>query len=117
YADHRALEQKDEHAKRLDLPVHRLPGAQERQRSQKGGQNEKEQTDAIDAEEVADAERGNPRMMFRELKLAGSGIESAPKQERLCENEKRDDERNSLDHLVVGFIIGNQRQHDRADDG
>ena len=50
-----------------------------------------EQADAVDADEVADAERRNPRVALDELEVGRRRVEAAPQQQRFREHQDRDD--------------------------
>ena len=61
----------------LRLLVHRLPRAEQRERRQEAGQHEQQQADAVDADEVVDAERRNPGVALDELEVGGRRVEAA----------------------------------------
>ena len=48
--------------------------AEQRQRRQEAGEHEQQQADAVDADEVADAERRNPRVALDELEVGRRGL-------------------------------------------
>ena len=77
----------------LRLLVHRFPRAEQRERRQKAGQHEQQQADAVDADEVADAERRNPGVALDELKVRRRRVEPAPQQQRLREHQHRHHQR------------------------
>ena len=77
----------------LRLLVHRLPRAEQRERRQEAGEHDQQQADAVDADEVADAERRNPGVALDELEVGRRRVEAAPQQQRLGEHQHRHDER------------------------
>ena len=101
----------------LRLRVHRLPGAEQRNRRQKTGQHEQQQADAVDADQVADPERRNPRMPLDELKVGGRRIKPRPHQQGLGKHQHGDDQRDSADHALVLLIVSHEEQRQRAEDG
>ena len=112
-AHHRALEQQHEDAERLGLLVDRLPRAEQRERRQEACQNEQQQADAVDADEVLDAERRDPGVPLDELEVAGRRVELAPEQQRLGEHQQRGDERDvAHQRRAPLFIAVDEEQQD-----
>jgi hypothetical protein len=114
HANHRALEQQDDDAERSRLVVHRFPGTEEGQRRQEARQDEQEQADAVDADEVADAERRNPLVALDELEVGGRPVEPAPQQQRFREHQKRDDERDPARERRLLLVAADEQQKQRA---
>ena len=75
---------------------------EQRDRRQEPGQHDQQQADAVDADVVVDAERGNPRHALDELELGGRGIEAQPDAERHGEGHERDAERQPADQRRCG---------------
>src|SRR5262249_29139040 len=94
----------------------RLPGAEERHRRQKGSEHDEEQADAVDADEVADAERRNPGMPLHELEFGGGLVEVIPEQQRLGEHQRGHDERDHPNRRLAPLIVFHEEQQDGADD-
>ena len=88
-ADHRALEQQHEDAERLRLLVRPTPTTEERERRQKPGQHEEQQADAVDADGVADPERGNPRVALDELEIRRAGSKRAHRSSVSANDQQR----------------------------
>ena len=56
----------------LTLLLDALPRGEQRDRREEAGQHEQHQAEAVDAEVVLDAERGNPGVAFDELERLGA---------------------------------------------
>src|SRR6185436_3637666 len=116
-AHHRAFEQQHEDAERPGLLVHRSPRAQERQRGEEPGEDEQQQADAVDADEVVDAERRNPRVALDELEVARGRVEAAPQQQRLGKDQQRDREGDLAgDRRALLFVAGDEKQYEGANE-
>ena len=116
HADHRALEQQHADAERFRLLVHRFPGTEQRERGEKAGQDEQQQADAVDADEIADPEGGDPVVALDELKVRRHGVEPAPEQQRFREDQHRDGQRDVAHQLLVVLVVPHEEQHDGAGD-
>ncbi len=89
HAEHRRLEREHEEREQLDALVHRLPRAQQRQRRQEPGQHDEEQADAVDANQVLDAEHRHPGVGLDELVVGAGRIEAPPQHQRRRKGRER----------------------------
>ena len=99
----------------LVLFVDRFPRPEQRERRQEGGEHQQQEADAVDADEIFDAERRNPGVALHELKLARSRIETRPEQQRLREHEQRHHERDVADERSAPLLVAlDEEQQDGA---
>ena len=96
------------------MRVHRDPRSEEGERRQKAGQHQEQQTDSIHADEIADPERGDPRVTLDELKVGRRRIEPRPKKQRLEKHQHRHDERAGKHRRPMRLIVFDEQQQDRA---
>ena len=68
-ADQRRFEEEEGDVVLLDLRFDRLPGAEDAQNGEQGGEQDQEHADAVDAEQVAYPEFGKPLPLLDELHL------------------------------------------------
>ena len=115
-ADHRRLEQQHEDAERLQPLVNRLPRAEERERRQQPREDEQKQADAVDADEIRDAERRNPRVPLDELEVGGRCIEAAPQKQRFGEDQRRHDERHVPNRRRMRVVFLDREEENGAND-
>ena len=121
HADHRRLEREHEHRECLHTAVDRLPRGQQRERGQESRQHDQEQADAVDADEVVDAERRDPGVALHELKIRRRGVEPRPQQQRARKHGERHHERHALNERFAlapdqsdGRRAGERNEHERG---
>jgi hypothetical protein len=80
--------------------MNRLPRRKQRERCQERGEYQEEEADAVNPDEVLNAERRNPAIAFHELEVGRRGVESGPQQQRGTEHDERHRQRNSVDQRL-----------------
>ena len=81
-ADHASLQQQEHRIVFLDAILHRRPGAEDRDEAHQRGEHQEQQADAIDADVIVRAERGNPIGALLELKAREATLEAPNQRER-----------------------------------
>jgi hypothetical protein len=118
HADHRGFEHQHEHRKLFHLAIDRAPRRQQRDRREKAGQHDQQQTDAVDAEVIVDAERRNPRISLHELELGRGTVETRPHEHGDRKRRNRNRERQPANHAVASAVgVSDEQQGQRAGDG
>jgi hypothetical protein len=85
------------------------------ERRQEPGEHEQQQADAVDADQVLDAEGRNPGVALDELEVARHRIEAAPEQQRLGEDQQRNGQRDlAHDRRAVFLVAADEEQQDGA---
>jgi hypothetical protein len=96
----------------------RFPGSEQGERRQEGGQREEQKADAVDTYEILDAERRHPGVTLHELKVARSGVEARPEEQRLRENQQRHHERDVANERGTSlFVAPDQKEQNGPHDG
>jgi hypothetical protein len=99
--------------------VDRFPRREERQRREEAGQDDQQQADAVHADVVLDAERGNPGQLLLELVRRDGRVEAPPEDQRRRERQERGRERDIPDErlaLVVVAAAARQKHDEGADE-
>ena len=117
HAEHGGLEREHEEREQLDVLVHRLPRAEERQRRQETGQHDQKQADAVDADQVLNPEHRHPGVGLDKLVVGAGRIEPPPEHERHSKGQERRRQRDvAHQRLALGPIAApaGQERQDRA---
>jgi hypothetical protein len=111
HTEERGLEHEHPHRVRLHTRRDRLRREQP-DREQQRGQGDHEEADAVDAHDVADAERGDPLMVLDELVTTSAGVEAVQQVADEAERGRRGDVPGGLHEL--GSSLGQERDEHAA---
>jgi hypothetical protein len=110
YADHAGLLKQQHGVVLLDAILDGVPTGEHRDESGQGGEHHQQHADAVDAEVVVDAERGDPFVLLDELKPA-VGLVPIERQGNGDEEARQCGEIGP--ELDGGFVGGGQEQQDQ----
>ena len=82
HADHARLQQQEHGVVFADAILNGAPGAEHGDHAHEGGEHHQQQADAVDAEVVVGAERGDPIEALLELKAGKPGLEAEDQRQR-----------------------------------
>ena len=112
------LEEQEPERVRLDPVLDASRRREQADREQQRGEHDHEEADAVDADDVADAERVDPRVVLDELERADvPGSKCQSRQTREAERRPTDAWRSRPPGELGAARRASSRHDDRADDG
>ena len=110
---HACLQDQQEDVVLLHALGNRRPRGKNRDEPEQGGQQHEQRAEAVDAQEVLRAHRGNPGHPLDELIAGVLGVVPEPQRHGDEESGEREDVRDPSDGVAV--LFGDEHQHRRAD--
>ena len=113
--EHPGLEQEQEHVVAAHALADGRPRGQDRDRAEQRREQDQERRDPVDAEQVLDADRGDPGRSLDELEVGGAAVEPGPKRQADEEAQEPESVRHPA-HGVLSRLAAEDRehQHERA---
>src|SRR3990170_9092292 len=109
-AQHPGLEKEHHHVKLFHALGDGRPGRQNGDEAEHGGEQDQKQADPVDAEEVLNADTGDPVVLLGELKLRSLRAEIKPERQRDEEAEETEDIRQPADEILL--VLSDEEQND-----
>ena len=116
HADHHGFQDQEAHHELPDADVDGLPGRQDADRGQQGGEQDEEHGNAVHAHAVADLEVGQPVDAFVELEARIGRVEIDPQHKREGQHQQTGPKRGPAGVGGDGCFVPADHHHHRAAD-